>query len=106
VIARQWRAWCTRENADSYEQLLRHSILPELDRVDGCRGAYVLRRETTEGNVEFLIVHLFDSLAIVKAFAGDDYQLAVVPEMARPLLACFEQTATHYEVRAEPINIS
>lgn len=106
MIVRQWRAWCAWETADPYEQLLRYSILPELDRIDGCRGAYVLRRETEDDEIEFLVVHLFDSLAVVKSFAGDDYQMAVIPEAARPLLARFEQTATHYEVRAEPIGMS
>jgi hypothetical protein len=101
MISRLWRARCTPDNADSYEELLRTQILPELDRVAGCRGAYVLRREGDD-HVEFLVIHLFDSLSVIRAFAGDNYQAAVVPASARELLASFDETAEHFEVRATP----
>ena len=41
----------------------------------------------------------FDSLEAVKAFAGDRYQVAVVPPAARALLKGFEDMAVYYEVR-------
>jgi len=38
------------------------------------------------------------SLDALRAFAGDDYEIAVIPPEARALLARFEETAIHYEV--------
>jgi len=34
----------------------------------------------------------------VRAFAGDDYERAVVPEEARRLLSRFDQRSAHYEM--------
>jgi hypothetical protein len=52
--------------------------------------------------VEFVVLHFFDSIEAVRKFAGDNYEAAVVPEAARKLLARFDATAQHYEVRAAP----
>jgi hypothetical protein len=42
MIARLWRGWTTRENADAYERLLRERVLPGLQGIDGYRGGYIL----------------------------------------------------------------
>jgi hypothetical protein len=41
----------------------------------------------------------FDSLTAVRAFAGADYEAAVVPPSARALLLRFDARSAHYEVR-------
>ena len=41
----------------------------------------------------------FDSLDAVQAFAGQDYEVAVVPPAARALLLRFDARSAHYEVR-------
>ena len=43
----------------------------------------------------------FESLDAVRAFAGEDYELAVVPPEARELLTRFEERSRHYEVLAK-----
>jgi heme-degrading monooxygenase HmoA len=102
MIARVWRGWAAREKADRCEGLLRAEILPGIQRIEGYRGAYVLRRELEDG-VEFATVTLWDSLDAVRAFAGEeDYEAAVVPPEARALLVRFDERSAHYEVRAEP----
>jgi hypothetical protein len=40
----------------------------------------------------------FDSLDAVVAFAGQDYEAAVVPPAARALLARFDSRSAHYSV--------
>jgi hypothetical protein len=96
-----WRAWATADSANAYEHLLRDEILPGLDAVEGCLGAYVLRQDQVD-EVEFVVLHFFDSIDAIRRFAGGNYETAVVPEPARELLARFDATAQHYEVRAEP----
>jgi heme-degrading monooxygenase HmoA len=101
VIARIWHGWTTPGNADAYEALLREEVLPGIDRIDGARGAYVLR-DPRGDEVEFVTITLWDSLDAVRAFAGDDYEVAVVPPAARELLARFEERSRHYETVVEP----
>jgi heme-degrading monooxygenase HmoA len=101
VIARIWHGWTTPGNADAYETLLRQEILPPISRINGARGAYVLRDPLAD-EVEFVTITLWDSLDAVRAFAGDDYEVAVVPPSARQLLARFDERSRHYEVVLEP----
>ena len=101
VISREWVCRCVQDSADRYEELLLTRILPELDGVEGCHGAFVFRRAVAD-EVEFVVVHLFDSLAAVQGFAGENYETAVVPPDARALLASFDHTARHFDVRATP----
>jgi len=101
MIGRIWHGWTTRANAGAYEALLRGEILPGIHRVRGYRGAYVLRREAGE-EVEFVTLTFFDSLDAVRAFAGEDYEQAVVPASARALLARFDPRSVHYETLVEP----
>jgi heme-degrading monooxygenase HmoA len=98
MIARHWRGWTRRSDADAYEQLLREKVLPELRKIAGYGGAYVLRNDDRD-EVEFVVVNFFESLDAVRAFAGEDFAVAVFEPEARLLLSRFEPTATHYDVR-------
>jgi heme-degrading monooxygenase HmoA len=96
MIARWWRGWAaTPENAEAYEQLLRTTVLPWVANHDGHRGSYLVRREVEEG-VEFATLTLWDSLESVKEFAGEDYEVAVVPEPAQAVLSRWDENSTHY----------
>jgi heme-degrading monooxygenase HmoA len=96
VISRVWHGWTSRENADTYENLLRGEVLPGIHRVRGFKGAQVLRRDAAD-EVEFVTITLFDSIDAVKEFAGKDYEVAVVLPEARKLLAHFDARSAHYE---------
>jgi hypothetical protein len=41
----------------------------------------------------------FDSLDAVRGFAGEEYEVAVVPPAARLLLSRFDARSAHYELR-------
>jgi heme-degrading monooxygenase HmoA len=101
MISRLWRGWTTPANADTYQQLLQSKVLPGIRRVPGYRGAYLLRRTVGE-EVEFVTMTFFDSLRAVRAFAGENYEVAVVPPEARKLLARFDPTSRHYETLLTP----
>lgn len=96
MITRIWHGWTTPENADGYEQLLRSEVLPGIHRVAGYKGAHLLRRKA-EDEVEFVTLTYFEDLAAVRAFAGEDYEVAVVPPQARKLLTHFDERSAHYE---------
>jgi len=105
MVARIWHGWTTRENADTYERLLRQEILPGIaaQGVAGYRLVQLLRRELPSGEVEFVTMMLFDSLEAVRAFAGEDYERAYVPAKARELLARFDERSQHYEIRHQVV---
>ena len=100
MITRVWRGWTSPENADAYEELLRTKVLPELRRLPGHRGAAVLRRSAGE-EVEFVVLNRFDSREDVRAFAGEDYEVAVITPEAEALLAHGDERALHYDVVVE-----
>jgi heme-degrading monooxygenase HmoA len=100
MICRIWRGWTSPANADAYERLLRSEIFEGIAArsIRGYRGIELLRR-TGEEAVEFVTLMWFDSLTAVRAFAGADYEAAVVPPSARALLLRFDARSAHYEVR-------
>jgi uncharacterized damage-inducible protein DinB len=55
------------------------------------------RRRGAHGS-EFVTVMWFDDLDGVRAFAGRDYETAVVPPQARALLSRFDSRSAHYRV--------
>jgi antibiotic biosynthesis monooxygenase (ABM) superfamily enzyme len=103
MITRIWRGWTTPQNATAYQALLQDEIFPGIARrgVTGYQGITLLRRDLAD-EVEFVTVMRFDSIASVKAFAGEDYELAVVPPRARALLARFDERSAHYETIPSP----
>lgn len=100
MIARHWRGWTSRENAAPYEALLKEIVLPGLQKIEGYRGGYVLRREAND-EIEFIVLNFFDSLDAVRHFAGPDYATAVFEPEARRLLQRAEALADHFDVCAE-----
>jgi hypothetical protein len=101
VIARLWRGRCTPQSATPYEKLLLEEILPDLDVAPGCSGAYVLRRDEGAA-VEFLVLHLFESLDAVRVFAGENYDQAIVPKKAERLLSSFDSHVQYFEILKSP----
>jgi hypothetical protein len=43
----------------------------------------------------------FDDIEAVRSYAGEDYEVAVVPMEARAVLSRFDKCSQHYEVKAE-----
>ncbi|MFX0116807.1 MAG: antibiotic biosynthesis monooxygenase [Candidatus Hodarchaeota archaeon] len=83
---------------------MRRKILPEIHRVTGYKGAYLLRRDL-EDCVEFITLTLWESMDAIREFAGEDYETAVVPPEARELLSRFDRSSQHYETIIEPNEI-
>jgi len=100
MISRIWHGWTTAANADAYERLLRTEIFEGIiDRqIDGFLGIDLLRRTVEPGRIEFVTVMWFASIGAVRAFAGPDYELAVVPPKAQALLSAFDERSAHYDV--------
>jgi antibiotic biosynthesis monooxygenase (ABM) superfamily enzyme len=102
MISRIWHGWTTPGNADKYEALLKEEIFVGIQNrhIRGFKHIQLLRRQVGS-QVEFVTIMWFDSLDAVREFAGEDYEVAVVPEKARAVLSHFDERSQHYEVREE-----
>jgi heme-degrading monooxygenase HmoA len=102
MISRIWHGWTVPANADAYEALLKSEIFTGIkDRhIEGYRGIHLFRRDVGD-EVEFITVMWFDSLDAVRTFAGEDYEVAVVPPKAQALLSHFDARSQHYTVEVE-----
>ena len=98
LITRIWRGWTTHENAAVYQNLLLTEIFPGIAsrNLDGYRGISLGRRDVG-GEVEFVTIMWFDSIENIRAFAGQNYETAVVPPKARAVLSRFDETSAHFE---------
>lgn len=105
MISRIWHGYTTHANANDYEALLKSEIFVGIQnrQIDGYRGIQLFRRNLGD-EVEFITLMWFDSIEAIQAFAGDDYEVAVVPPKARTLLSRFDARSQHYEVKAEMKN--
>jgi antibiotic biosynthesis monooxygenase (ABM) superfamily enzyme len=100
MISRIWHGWTTPANADVYEALLKDEIFVGIRgrQIAGFQGIQLLKRDLGD-EVEFVTIMLFDGLDAVRTFAGQDYEVAVVPPKARAVLKRFDERSQHYEVR-------
>ena len=99
MIARIWHGHTKPEDADAYEAMLKPEMLPGIGKVPGYRGGYVLRR-ALEGEVEFITIMIWDSIEAVKAVAGPNYTVSIIPEDRLKYLSRHESHATHYEIQS------
>ena len=87
MIARIWHGFTAFENAEAYEKFLETEFMPSIEKknIPGYRKFQLLRNDETD-RVAFITIMWFDTLEQIKAFAGEDYEKAVVHPTAHALL--------------------
>jgi heme-degrading monooxygenase HmoA len=100
VIARIWRGWAPPETAGYYQRHYETEVSAHLRQISGFRGAQLLRKDQ-HGEVAFTSITWFTDLDAVRAFAGDDYERAVVEEPARATLGRWDERVAHHEVAVQ-----
>lgn len=97
MIARTWRGWTRLADAEAYVRYVEETGGREYRATPGNRGAWVLWRPDGD-HAEILTFTLWESRDAVRAFAGEDIEVAkFYPEDDRWLVDR-EQFARHYEV--------
>ena len=97
MIARMWRGSAIRERAEDYVKHLEQSVVPELRKIDGFQGIYLLRRELSDG-VELVVLTLWESMDAIRKFAGENPEVAVVAPAARVLFREYDAEVKHFEI--------
>jgi heme-degrading monooxygenase HmoA len=97
MIARMWRGSAIRERADDYVKHLQQSVVLELRQIDGFKGVYLLRRNSSD-DVEFLVMTLWESMDAICKFAGENPEVAVVAPAARVFFREYDVKVKHFEI--------
>ncbi len=96
MITRIWHGRTTVAKADEYLDLMRSIAIPDYRATPGNIGAYALRR--IEGDVaHFLMLTFWESEGAIRAFAGDDINVAKYYDFDKNFLLEMEPASTHYE---------
>ena len=78
--------------------------MPQLERIDGHRGALVLTRAGEGGaRVEITVLTFWESMEASGRFAGATPELAVVEPEARAVLESFDDRVTHQQVALDTV---
>ena len=97
MIARIWRGWASYATAADYQRHYESEVSDHLGAVSGFCGARLLRRDDGH-EVMFTSITYFDSMDAVCAFAGDDYEQAVVEDAAQQALSRWDDRVAHHDV--------
>jgi mannose-6-phosphate isomerase-like protein (cupin superfamily) len=100
VIARRWRGWANGPaNADAYVAHFDGAVRPRLEATEGFVDATLERIESDGGRIEIVVVTRWASMDAIRAFAGNDVDVAVVEPEARAVLDDFDTHVRHIELR-------
>ena len=102
MYCRLWHGWTTPQNAPIYEKMLKEEIFKSIDE-RGIKGYQRIQlfRHDKEDEVEFITIMYFKTLDSIREFAGDDYQVAVVPPKARAILSHYDERVDIFELKAD-----
>ena len=86
MIARIWRGTVRPEDADAYVAYVEQTGIRNYRETAGNISAHILRRDL-EGQTEIVTLTFWESMDAIRAFAGDDPELArYYPEDDRYLI--------------------
>jgi heme-degrading monooxygenase HmoA len=97
VIARIWRGVVRTEDAAEYVDYVRQTGIEHYRSTPGNLGAWTLHRALND-LTEIVTFSLWENVAAVRAFAGDDPSRAVYHPEDDRFLVERSSTVEHYEV--------
>jgi heme-degrading monooxygenase HmoA len=99
MIVRLWHGRVPVSKASAYRQLLNRHAIPDYQSVAGNLSVHVLERSESD-ITHFITLTFWKDMDAIKAFAGDDAELAKYYPEDRDFLLEFEPKVVHYEVVA------
>lgn len=91
MISRQWKCILKEEAHDLYISFLNEVVFAEAKGLPGFKTAHIYKRKAQNG-LEFLVTTLWQDYESIKAFAGDDISVAMVPKKAQEMMISFDRT--------------
>lgn len=97
MIARIWHGKTLDSLGDEYFEYIKKTGIKGIRSTEGNRGVYVLRR-LENGEADFQLISLWDSLEAIKEFSGPEIEKAVYFPDDKKYLIELEPQVTHFEV--------
>lgn len=98
MIVRTWSARADTAGARDYAAYFSETLQPELRKLAGFNGAYLLSRDV-DGEIELTAHTFWESLDTIRDFTGADIGVSIVEPAAQAMLTSYDRTATHRSVR-------
>lgn len=102
MILRTWRGRTRLEDRDRYLAYLRETGVKAYRATPGNSGVFVVWRER-DGQAEFFLLSLWESMEAVRAFAGSEAEAAVFYPEDERFLVEKDDHVEHYEVLEAPV---
>src|SRR5690242_15688930 len=97
MISRMWHGMVPTEKAKAYREFLNARAIPDYRSVKGNISVHILER--TEGDTtHFITLTFWENLEAIKAFAGEEVEMAQYYEEDKDFLLEFEPWVVHHEV--------
>jgi heme-degrading monooxygenase HmoA len=97
MIARIWHGMTAAAKADKYAEFLNSRAIPDYRGTPGSLSVHILRRD--EGDrTHFITLTFWESLELIKGFAGDPLDRAKYYPEDKDFLLEFEPKVQHWEI--------
>ena len=97
MISRMWHGKVPTSKAEAYREFLNSRAIPDYRSTGGNISVHILER--TEGEItHFITLTFWKNLESIKAFAGENIEIAKYYEEDKNFLLEFEPNVVHYEV--------
>ena len=97
MILRTWRGRTRLEDKDRYFRYLQETGVKQYTATPGNQGVFMAWRER-EGQAEFFLLTLWDSMKAVERFAGSSPEMAVFYPEDEDFLVDKDLHVDHYEI--------
>jgi heme-degrading monooxygenase HmoA len=94
MIARRWRVWTSIARAEELEPYLQRTGVGDALRTPGNLGALLLRCDDGARS-EFELTTLWTNVDAIRAFAGEDYERAVLYPEDAELFVAWDEMVRH-----------
>jgi len=100
MIARIWHGKTKIEDYEAYTEFMKERAIPDYRNTKGF-VKLVFLRNIKDNAAHFTLITFWETLEVIKNFAGEDYKKAKYYPEDEAFLLEFEEEVTHYEVFAE-----
>ncbi len=100
MIARIWHGTTRGEDYETYTSFMKKRAIPDYKKTPGFIKLTFLRR-LEEGIGHFTLITFWESLEVIRNFAGEEPEKAKYYAEDKRYLLEFEEEVTHFEVFAD-----
>lgn len=100
MIARIWEGKTKLDHLDKYEDFMKSRAIPDYSKTTGFVKLMFLKH-TDKKFAYFKLITVWESLEVIKNFAGEDYEIAKYYPEDQKYLIDFPEKVTHFEIFAE-----